>query len=851
MKDVHLFLGIFGILLIMVFPIADAQVIEVREFYDTTFGIRAHTVVANECTVFDEYLSEGTRIALVSSSLCFRGVWTFDLSNIPETATISSANVTMDYTDGVGGSVTSPRQCELYPMIIMNGTNNIPFSFEELATGHTDATLANQLWLDAGNGTAYNTNVDCGVADTTVQLPAPAITHMNTALTQNDVEYNRKVFLIGVKFESETDDGDDHIVQFPDQTFPTSNRSFIKLTVTYTMPSLPSTDYLGWQNFNVSQGWVSTQSASGASCSIITPSASPTGYFGAGISGSFGVEVEASNDAGGFCLRGLPIWDTYQIPNEALVDSIELNHTLKVNTLRFDDFTENARVCDVNKIDTNIFTASRQQAWDDAGDGTNFINDSTICTTDSATGTTLPQSMIDDLQEDLDANQDWWGFGMKYDDETRTGGGIDHRTFFLKTGFQLRVNYSNPIHEVNVNVTEATGASVLDANVIIVNASGNTSTQTIDNDANGWSNFTGQARLINITAIEKLDNIVVNFTFNKDVTADGNLTMRAEADNIFTVDCPNNGVGNDITLKINFTDGHHITGMSTPTCNTLNTMTWNVNYTAHGGQSANLTSEVVVRILDDDDYGSTPDSFKVNSVETTMNYIPPVATSDSFNVQDGQTSVTNLPFSLTLHNASGGGGGGGGGSPPPASTGTSGGASIIRITVSGGSFLFTESHRVILGQTVDDGMIDFQWSALKNLEVEMIMIEENPFQFVFEETPFDLTGSLTGISNGQVLYSFMVPEIECQNVQTDDCVFLKIYDIPILISFDLDGERFTQEIVISVNVLNDLNLLSLVLGAVVLIPIGVFVASSVKNRGKKSYSRKTNKIGSAKASLRR
>ena len=112
-------------------------------------------------------------------------------------------------------------------------------------------------------------------------------------------------------------------------------------------------------------------------------------------------------------------------------------------------------------------TLGATDLWNDIGDGTAFFNAQPDCDV-IADGKILdfPASAVTDLQNNLSV--DWWGFGVKYTSEVRSGA-VSHWSLYRDDDMNLEVTYTNiPTQlEISINVGNVGNVANVTANVNI------------------------------------------------------------------------------------------------------------------------------------------------------------------------------------------------------------------------------------------------------------------------------------------------------------------------------------------------------------------------------------------------
>lgn len=150
--------------------------------------------------------------------------------------------------------------------------------------------------------------------------------------------------------------------------------------------------------------------------------------------GGFYMQRPTSGATGDRCYVSLPYWDISSISDSATIDDVTVRYD--VNSL-----TGNV-ACDWRSIEGTVSTETATNNWNDALDGTLYVNGDSNC---SSTGTNytldLGSSADSDLESDL--ADDEFGLGVSYDSMTRDGnaqildGGID---------LELQVTYTTGVY---------------------------------------------------------------------------------------------------------------------------------------------------------------------------------------------------------------------------------------------------------------------------------------------------------------------------------------------------------------------------------------------------------------------
>ena len=130
-------------------------------------------------------------------------------------------------------------------------------------------------------------------------------------------------------------------------------------------------------------------------------------------------EVDASDlamfltdaDFSGTCQRAFVEWNISSIPT-----GVDVTDTL----FKFDiAIVTNSANCDITQNHLKLSTMAFQAIWDDIGNGTEYVNNNSYCTTTGNDKSVDLGSSADTEVEARLTNGDWFGIGLKFDSETR------------------------------------------------------------------------------------------------------------------------------------------------------------------------------------------------------------------------------------------------------------------------------------------------------------------------------------------------------------------------------------------------------------------------------------------------
>lgn len=351
----------------------------------------------------------------------------------------------------------------------------------------------------------------------------------------------------------------------------------------------------------------------------------------------------------------------------------------------------------------------------------------------------------------------------------------------------------------------------------------------------------------NYTFIDN-SNFILNKTFDFPFPS-GNLTSSFTANAlVFDVDCPDNGVGTDVRIKLNYTDAKDITEYpSTPVCDSTDQVSWSTRWQ---GGAVNDTSIMVA------DFIST--IFKANAeqflasaevVPTSYSGVNNAITSDAFQVN--ATDVT-INFNLFLGRAPAGGGGGGSGSgstttSPPVITNPD---VVIAQRLTGLSLL-SRTHQFAQAGDIIEGSITVNWEGEENLEVKSITPTNTDIDIRFDQLPpFDLDQRIEGIgefamSTAEIPYSIILQPQECSQELgiSQNCFEPVLHTLPLEFEFEKEGqvyEALTEVFVDGRPIPLDIVQLQIILLFLVLVASAVF-GGFIRNRFKKK-TRRSKKV---------
>ena len=181
--------------------------------------------------------------------------------------------------------------------------------------------------------------------------------------------------------------------------------------------------------------------------------------------------------------------------------------------------------------------------------------------------------------------------------------------------------------------------------------------------------------------------------------------------------------------------------------------------------------------------GNTDTSYDATGLSENVDYYFRVKAINSL----GTASTSNIPTVQTGASQSGGGGGGGG-SPsfiPQFDE-------LISLSV------FGNAHKLTLGESIQD-TLRLEWNSAEDLQVNEVIVGDNPFRFAVQKPPFIVLGDADGLSNAEISYTIQVPNNYCTMDITVQCVEPDFYEVPVNVKVLSEGRTITKNVVITVD----------------------------------------------------
>ncbi len=322
--------------------------------------------IRNSASVIAQTSSQGATPSCTYASV------EFDITAIPEAATITDSDITMDATQN-GGRVCSWREMTTQPS-----------TFPDTAQGAQD------LRDDALDGSVYISGSGTCRTGGSNDLGATADADIQSSLGVN-------WFGMGITYDN-----------YARGVLASATPTGITLTVQYTTPTFII-------DIPTSFGATAVEGAAGSGAICLTPRGSIL------QGGVHQVAVIAGATTTGFsCQRPLFEFPTTALSNMTIID-VDMEY--RVITIG------NPRVCDfvgANTLQPSISlpnTANATIIWDDISDGPNYLTSESTCTDTTPNPETIDLSPLADadLQTAIDTSKGWFAVGQKMTDESRDG----------------------------------------------------------------------------------------------------------------------------------------------------------------------------------------------------------------------------------------------------------------------------------------------------------------------------------------------------------------------------------------------------------------------------------------------
>lgn len=350
----------------------------------------------------------------------------------------------------------------------------------------------------------------------------------------------------------------------------------------------------------------------------------------------------------------------------------------------------------------------------------------------------------------------------------------------------------------------------------------------------------------NYTFID-LDSFVLNKTFNFPFPSANLTSMFTINALVFDVDCPSNGGGTDVRIKLNYTNTQDIKSFpATPVCDNSDKVSWSTTWT---GDPSSDFSKMVADFISPL-FRANADNFLAGLIPISTSYDQGLnrILSSAFPVVT--TSDVTINFDLFLGNAppSGGetgssGSGTSGGIPAPPSQQVT----IVQEGRLTGLSLLSRTHQFVNIGDVIEGIITVQWNGELPLTVKRLEVGENSNLIRFDLPPFPVTQTQFGvgefgISEGEIDYVITLPPFFCdpETGLAQNCVPEDLINIPVRITFEQEGVEYLAETEIFVDLrpipLDIVQIQIIILGVVII--ISALAGNAIRKRLKPETRRK-------------
>lgn len=347
---------------------------------------------------------------------------------------------------------------------------------------------------------------------------------------------------------------------------------------------------------------------------------------------------------------------------------------------------------------------------------------------------------------------------------------------------------------ITISAFENDNSTTFSCNIIQSNSS---SSNNIFSCISGVATINGLTGNQNFTVKDTTSNLYVKKQYNFNSTASSTLRIIS---NVFLVDCPASGTGNDLLLEINESAVHRTSSSTIPTCSSSSLVTLNQTDTANGNSASTGTSSLYLNILNTG-YKNNPTSFKVNGTSVGTTISGNNVTSSSYNIGIG-TKTFLMTYALQLfYNVT---------SSVTPSVGGGGGSTTVNTVLSLlGLKADTTPVTADFGQIVN-GKTSFTWGTSTNATITFWSAGVYSKWITYPNTPFTLSGIHTTTNNTvfstqTVNYQLVVPSIPCDKTTgvTPLCaVNGQTYTIPVTFNVMINGQTYTATTNVSVTVSN-------------------------------------------------
>ena len=115
--------------------------------------------------------------------------------------------------------------------------------------------------------------------------------------------------------------------------------------------------------------------------------------------------------------------------------------------------------------------------------------------------------------------------------------------------------------------------------------------------------------------------------------------------------------------------------------------------------------------------------------------------------------------------------------------------------------------------------LSIRWLGAKPITISSIQLGQSPFEIQMQDIPIEFGNNRFGLTETQILYTIQEPDKVCSNQILFDCLDKITYDIPVIVTGELDGKTITAEGSITIDNSDRINPYWLIILGVILIPL--------------------------------
>lgn len=355
-----------------------------------------------------------------------------------------------------------------------------------------------------------------------------------------------------------------------------------------------------------------------------------TGYATATGIASLNVGYLGDSDLSDNCNRGFLEFSISTIPDNSDVTNTVFKFDVKATTSPIN--------IDVNAMQFRPSTSSAITIWNDAGNGTVFVSNTSAFNV-VGDNKSLDLGTDADLAVESALTSDWFAFGTKYNSETRDSTSHHVNEIEPEEGVgatpkpTLEITYT-PVTNVAFKLQYYNGTAIANAEIRQTNATANVCTQTTN--STGYATCSGLTGIQNATARLTDIDFVVNKTRN--FTPATTFTLKLP---VIRESCTVTGISNDYEILINQTNSHTITNQTRPVCRTASSIlevSQNVTFSADGKNGASSNSDIRILILNLTAIGKNLVAVYHNGTSLTPTYSNGIITINDLTIGSGTKS---------------------------------------------------------------------------------------------------------------------------------------------------------------------------------------------------------------------